>query len=407
MSLLLKRSDLYYLKEDSFMGLEKFSAALDVLKGFHVNLYVGENVYKGKLIGVEADHVVLETDDNYIFYYNIEKIQAITKNTKQFQPDVSDVKFQKTQSLKELLHSFQNTWVTILAFNKQKFTGVLSEIDEDFVTVINGEERILIKVEHVSNILKGVLKEEEAKQEDNKDTNKNSNKSQKNDNDNKEEKDDNDCFTCQETENKSKQKSKSSSNKGADKKAKTAEKMHEVVATEEKVVWSQPIKGESVVTPVKEGTNKSKKSHSEEKTPKMAVEPKKSPNELAINEKNEEPHKHHNTEPVKEKKHEKEVAPLFKMEPAPLLQMPKKEVKPVKSQETSPTPKPNMSHNTSNKKAEHSTSDMNTNDTKSVWKQRDKETQAFRFAGEPVRRDEIKAFPFAGWPNRSKRTFRF
>ena len=66
------------------MGLDKFSAALDLLIGYKVNLYVGEDVFYGKLIGVEADHVMLETENKYIFYYNIDKIQAITKNTRQF-----------------------------------------------------------------------------------------------------------------------------------------------------------------------------------------------------------------------------------------------------------------------------------------------------------------------------------
>ena len=395
------------------MGLEKFSAALDLLKGFNVNLYVGENVYKGKLIGVEKDHVVLETEKKYIFYYNIEKIQAITKNTKQFKPDISSVNFQKTQSLKELLHSFQNTWVTILAFNKQKFTGVLSDIDEDFVTLINGEERILIKVEHVSNILKGVLKEEESKQEDANENKNSSNKSDKNDADKKEEsEEDKDCHSCQDTEDKSKQKTKSSSNKGSEKKSKAADKKHEEMDTGEKVIWSQPIKGETVVTQIKEVAHKNKKTHSEETTPKVVAETKKPQIEMANNDKkNEEPksNKSNIDEPSKEMKHEKEVAPLFKLEPkpAPLLPMPKKEVKTTKAQEVAQhTPKPIISQNASNNKVENTTHEMNTNDTKSVWKQKDKETQAFRFAGEPVRRDEIKAFPFAGWPNRSKRTFR-
>ncbi|MGG3564695.1 hypothetical protein ABES03_24165 [Neobacillus rhizosphaerae] len=395
------------------MGLEKFSAALDLLKGFHVNLFVGENVYKGKLIGVETDHVVLETENKYIFYYNIDKIQAITKNTKQFKADLSSVSFQKTQSLKELLHSFQNTWVTILAFNKQKFTGVLSDIDEDFVTVINGEERILIKVEHVSNILKGVIKEEESKQEDAKETKNSSDKANKSDDDKIEEsKEDKDCHSYQEKEDKSKQKTKSFSNKGSESKSKVADKKHEEMDIEEKVIWSQPIKVESVVTQTKEVVHKNKKNHSEEMTPKMVVEIKKPQNETCHNDKkNEEPKtiKPNGDESLKDLKPEMESAPLFKMEPkpAPLLSMPKKEVKTIKTHEVAPhTPKPSMSQNGSNNKVENTTHEMNTNDTKSVWKQKDKETQAFRFTGEPVRRDEIKAFPFAGWPNRSKRTFR-
>src|SRR3954453_23579847 len=150
------------------MGSDKFSATLELLKGFYINLYVGEDIFKGKLIGVETDHVVLETENNYIFYYNLDKIQAITKNTKQFQPEEASVEFKKTQSLMELLHSFQYSWVTILSINKKTFYGVLSEIDEDFITLINGEERILIKVTHVSNILKGVIKEKQEEKEQDK-----------------------------------------------------------------------------------------------------------------------------------------------------------------------------------------------------------------------------------------------
>ncbi|MCM3764566.1 hypothetical protein [Neobacillus niacini] len=147
------------------MGLEKFTIALDLLQGFDVNLFVGEEVYKGKLLGVESDHVVLETEDKYIFYYRIDKIQAITKNTKDFKVQKSKAHFQQTQSLIELLNSFQNTWVSILSIHKQRFNGVLAEVDSDFVTLINGEERILLKLDYVSNILKGVIKEEENKEE--------------------------------------------------------------------------------------------------------------------------------------------------------------------------------------------------------------------------------------------------
>ena len=143
------------------MGLDKFSAALDLLKGFQVNLYVGEEIIKGKLVGVEPDHVVIENDKQYIYYYSIDKIQAITKNTKQFQVEEISSTFQKTQSLTELLQSFKNSWVNILCLNKKRFSGVLSDIDADFATLINGEERILIKLTHISNILKGFIQEEE------------------------------------------------------------------------------------------------------------------------------------------------------------------------------------------------------------------------------------------------------
>ncbi|MEH7087149.1 hypothetical protein V7139_31280, partial [Neobacillus drentensis] len=279
------------------MGIEKFSAALDLLKGFEVNLFVGEDIFKGKLIGVEADHVVLETENNYIFYYSIDKIQAITKNTKKFQPEKTKAQFLKTQSLKDLLLSFQHTWVTILSINKQRFTGVLSEIDEDFATLINGEERILIKLVHISNILKGFIKEEVKKSDSSNDNGKNDSKGSSNgssekddskkddskkdekskseskDDSKKEEKSKSESKNDSKKEEKSKSESKDDS-KSSDKKQKSEKndkKQDEVVMEEANntMVWSQPIKIESTMVQAKdEGSSslfKSKKSHSEEK----------------------------------------------------------------------------------------------------------------------------------------------
>ncbi len=143
------------------MGLSQVSSALDLLVGYQVNLYVGDEAFKGKLIGVEEDHIILENENNYIFYYSIDQIQAITKNTKQFQTEEITSEFLQTQSMIDLLNSLKNTWVTILCLNKQKFNGVISEVDKHFVTLISGEEKVLIKLSHISNVLKGFIKENE------------------------------------------------------------------------------------------------------------------------------------------------------------------------------------------------------------------------------------------------------
>ncbi|MFP7298029.1 hypothetical protein [Neobacillus niacini] len=147
------------------MGSDNFSSTVDLLKGFNVNLYVGEEIIKGKLMGVETDHIIIEDENKYVYYYSIDKIQAITKNTKQYKGEEITTEFMQTQSLADLLSSLKNSWVSILCLNKQSFDGVLSIVDTDFVTLINGENRILIKISHISNILKGYRKEE--KQEEN------------------------------------------------------------------------------------------------------------------------------------------------------------------------------------------------------------------------------------------------
>ncbi|NRD79530.1 DUF2642 domain-containing protein [Bacillus sp. BRMEA1] len=143
------------------MSVDQFKSTLNSLIGFNVSLYVGEQVYKGKLISVEPDHVIIENENNYIFYYNISQIQAITKNTKQFQGEEITSEYLKTQSLKQVLDSLTNSWVTIFCTSKQKFSGILSKVGADFITLINGADGILIQNSNIANVIKGEMKEQE------------------------------------------------------------------------------------------------------------------------------------------------------------------------------------------------------------------------------------------------------
>ncbi|WP_066062825.1 hypothetical protein [Neobacillus soli] len=399
------------------MGLDKFSTALDLLTGFNVNLYVGEEVFNGKLIGVEADHVVLETENQYIFYYNIDKIQAITKNTRQFKPEKTTAKFQKTQSLTELLHSFQHSWVTMLCINKQSFSGVLSEIDTDFATLINGEERILIKLTHISNILKGFIKEEVTKPEATKELTKAKGDSETNKSDSSNKAD----LTTQTSANKTTDINNQSKNETPELHQEKSENKEmtaplvDIVEPNNTMVWSEPIKTENTITQTKDeiiaDTQEYKKIQVEEVPAVKAVtELKNTINETPAKVKKAEEPKVTKSKPVesqKEMKPVKETASIVKTEnkPAPPLQLQKKEGKSSKSQETTTAAKPVTTQNQVAKKTETTITDEPS--TKSVWKQKDQETKAFRFSGEPVPRENQRAFPFAGWPNRNNRTLRF
>lgn len=407
------------------MGLDKFSAALDLLKGFDVNLYVGEDVFKGKLIGVEADHVVLETENKYIFYYNIDKIQAITKNTRSFQPDKTKVKFQKTQSLKDLLHSFQHSWVTILSINKQKFTGVLSDIDEDFATLINGEERILIKLTHVSNILKGFIKEETSmatSSNENEKNNDSENKKDSKDQSSSSKKDDSDKDDSKKDE-KSKSESKDESNNSDKKQKSERSDKKQVAAIKEDcdepnntMVWSQPIKIEATMVQSKDEISsnffKVKKPQIEGKdSSKNTAEMRKSKDDVNAKEKKAEEtksSKSFDSSQSKEMKTVKETATIQKTDnpPAPPFKLQMSEAKSTKTHETakSATSANQAAKKTENTKTAETTTTKN---SQNGWKQKDHEQKVFRFSGEPVNRDSQRAFPFAGWPNRNNRASRF
>lgn len=390
------------------MKLEKFTAALDHLKGFDVNLYVGEEVYKGKLLGVESDHVVLETESKYIFYYRIDKIQAITKNTKDFKAQKSNAHFKQTQSLMELLQSFQNTWVSILSIHKQRFNGVLAEVDSDFVTIINGEERILLKLDYVSNILKGFIKEEEKAEEksgkansqnqdssggkkdskDKKDSDKGKNEKKsekKEDNAEKTDGHSNKAAAAQKADNKSTKKEAAvekrehKSDKQAnthhneqgksDKKSKheneDTEKLQHVTVVQQTnaAPWSRPIKSETREGETEAGTNKDKSQSLEKSSASKGHSDKK--------------------QEMTQKDKPKEEPKMAKPKPLP----PKEKDKPKHEakHDAPPAKQQDPDKSEAAQKEKHSNEMIaEKNNTSYVWKPISQDKKSSRFAGEPI-----------------------
>lgn len=348
------------------MGEGNFSSTLDSLKGFYVNLYVGEEIIKGKLMGVETDHIVLEDENKYIFYYNIDKIQAITKNTKQFKSaEITD--YTKTQSLKDLLLSLKNSWVTILCVNNKTFSGVLSIVDTDFVTLISGEERILVKISHISNILKGYKKQENSNTTNN---------------------------------------SASNNEVAADDKNQEIESSNVIVneSKNEKKVWSEPIKNTSEKTVIVASSNtntemkksKSEKSRSvnkQQKSDKKQVQSKETKiqkNEVIHSVNNREKENH-----VTVIDNSREAPPMLMNNIAPKEEQPKKMVKNVQKQQDTP----------SVVKME-STKKTVTENKKMEEKPKAQEVGVARFAGEPARNLDRRSI-FSGWPNRKPAARRF
>lgn len=348
------------------MGEGNFSSTLDSLKGFYVNLYVGEEIIKGKLMGVETDHIVIEDENKYIFYYNIDKIQAITKNTKQFKSaEITD--YTKTQSLKDLLLSLKNSWVTILCVNSQTFSGVLSIVDSDFVTLISGEERILVKILHISNILKGYKKQENSNTTNN---------------------------------------SASNNEVSADDKKQEIESSKVIVneSKNEKKVWSEPIKNtsEKTVIVASSNTNTEMKKSKSEKSRSVTKQQKSDKKQVQAKEtkiqKNEVIHSVNNREKenhVTVIDNSREAPPMLMNNTSPKEEQPKKSVKNVqKEQETPPLVKMESTKKTvtENKRIEE--------------KPKAQEVGVSRFAGEPARNVDRRSI-FSGWPNRKPAARRF
>jgi chemotaxis protein histidine kinase CheA len=391
------------------MGSDNFSSTLDLLKGYYVNLYVGEEIIKGKLMGVETDHLVLEDENKYVYYYSIDKIQAITKNTKQFKSEKITSDYMKTQSLIDLLSSLQNSWVSILCLNKQSFSGVLSIVDSDFATLINGEDRILVKISHIANILKGYRKEESKANNNQAD---NSEKKQ----DKKEEKNKKSAVAPVSAKE-NKKENKNEKNSPQREKVKKTEK-EEVAATKvivnevekEKKVWSEPIKNvadkpivvaaprvnqelKKVKTEIKQAAPaepKKQKSEPVQHTVKREQEPLKKPTVYIQEKKN----------TVKETINE---VKSIKVDSAPINRVTVKQTQELlskvkKVKDSYETTQPLM-------KIDHAKKDHTENKTQE--KPVAQEVGAFRFAGEPAQRDYDRRSIFSGWPSRKSSPRRF
>ncbi|MDQ1002458.1 hypothetical protein QFZ28_002858 [Neobacillus niacini] len=397
------------------MGSDNFSSTVDLLKGYNVNLYVGEEIIKGKLMGVESDHIILEDEKAYVYYYSIDKIQAITKNTKQFKGEEITTEFMKTQSLADLLSSLKNSWVSILCLNKQSFSGVLSIVDTDFVTLINGEDRILIKISHISNILKGYRKEE--KQEENK------NETEAAVSESKEEVTDDNYIETQVFMKEEKQEPAKVQQvvNLVDKEVIGSPKVMVSQPENEKKVWAEPIRSSVQIAKVSNENKKEDKkqvaqSESVPQTGKHSTDSKWLRTEIPQT--HQEEVKKQKSEVVIQNivKHDKEniqkaaapsmdkraqvkqpVREQMKAEPAPKKQVPASsaqellnKVKKVKETlETNPLMKIEKTK-------------MNTVESKKEDKKpKAQEVGASRFSGEPAKRDFDRRSIFSGWPNRN------
>jgi hypothetical protein len=388
------------------MGSDNLSSTLDLLKGYYVNLYVGEEIIKGKLMGVETDHLVLEDENKYVYYYSIDKIQAITKNTKQFKSEKITSDYMKTQSLIDLLNSLQNSWVSILCLNKQSFSGVLSIVDSDFATLINGEDRILVKISHIANILKGYRKEE-AKANNNQAANGEKKQDKKDEKNNKSA-----VEQVSAKENKKEKNSPQRENvKKAEKEEVTATKVIVNDGEKEKKVWSEPIKtmDDKPIVVTAPRTNQEPKKVKTEMKQAASAEPKKQKAEpLQHTVKRDQEPIQKPTVYLQEKKNTvKETineVKSVKVDSAPINRVTVKQtqellskVKKVKDsfENTQPLMKIDNA-----KKNHHS-------ENKTEEKPVAQEVGAFRFAGEPAQRDYDRRSIFSGWPSRKSSPRRF
>lgn len=144
------------------MNEENFIDSLRGLEGIKIGLFLFDNQYvEGILLFVHEDHLTVKVLDNTI-YFPINQIKAVSKSAKDskvLKKVLEDEIPLNEEELEEILNSMIMNWITINSLNNQSFTGVLHQISDDYIILLNGEQQYFIRKEHIANIFKGFIQE--------------------------------------------------------------------------------------------------------------------------------------------------------------------------------------------------------------------------------------------------------
>jgi hypothetical protein len=303
-----------------------------------------------------------------------------------------------------------------LCLNKQSFDGVLGFVDSDFVTLINGENRILIKISHISNILKGYRKEE--KQEEI------NNETESAVSDSKAEDTDDNYVETEVFMKADKQESDVQQVVNlVDNDAMVSPKVIVNQPEKEKKVWAEPIKSSISLAKI---SNENKKEEKKQSVQNENIQQSVKPSTDGKWSRTEMPQTHQ--EEVKKQKSEVVIQNIVKHDKdsiqkstAPSIEKRVKVKQPVREQmkaEPAPAPKKEVTANSTQEllnkvKKVKETIDtnplmkiekakMNTVESKKEDKKpKAQEVGASRFSGEPAKPDFDRRSIFSGWPNRN------
>ncbi|MDQ0200212.1 hypothetical protein [Neobacillus ginsengisoli] len=110
----------------------------------------------GKLLDVYDDHLVLLTEEDGVVYYNTEHIKSVTENTNEKLDCNFEIpegfEYKKADNFNSLLSTLKYQWVKINRGGPEKIEGILGDVNNDNLLLINKEEIVRISMFHLRNI---------------------------------------------------------------------------------------------------------------------------------------------------------------------------------------------------------------------------------------------------------------
>jgi small nuclear ribonucleoprotein (snRNP)-like protein len=133
-----------------------FSETLKSLIGYSIGIFSNDGtLIKGSLVDVKEDYLILQNDKEEHFYHHLNQIKSISKNAKDIQTNKINHDYLQAEKLHEVLEQCKRSWVTINCHNDQVLTGFLSNVFDDHLILISGEEKVIMQNSYISNIFSG------------------------------------------------------------------------------------------------------------------------------------------------------------------------------------------------------------------------------------------------------------
>ncbi|WP_406910335.1 DUF2642 domain-containing protein [Pseudobacillus sp. 179-B 2D1 NHS] len=145
------------------MSSPYFSDTLKSLIGYSIGIFSSDGtLVKGSLVNVKKDYLVLQNKKGEYFYYHLDQIKSISKNTKHLDKKPIQDDYLNAEKLQEILEHCKYKWITINCHNDQLIRGYLSKVFEDHIILISSEEKIIMQTSYISNIFPGFYEDSDS-----------------------------------------------------------------------------------------------------------------------------------------------------------------------------------------------------------------------------------------------------
>jgi len=128
----------------------------------------------GRVVAVGSDYVVIFSEKDGLLYYNTQHVKSMTLNTKDavetyepvvVQPQPVTLKIMEGENFAALLQGMRNSWCQVNRGGHESVQGVVSEVNDDYITMIVNHELVTIFTFHIKSISYGVKNENQNQEE--------------------------------------------------------------------------------------------------------------------------------------------------------------------------------------------------------------------------------------------------